>query len=177
MARQAYDLWMSDLYPFLAVKDVDAAVGLYARAFGAIEPGDRVRAPDGPQVALLLISGHRVGVATEAPELATPSPETVGATTVRVSAPLSRNRRRVGDARTEVTSLGRLALEGASLRPRVLSRSRTDESAGGRTGMSGPPRQEPVDAWLCQALRTASRPPWRHPPRRPGPAPRRGRGG
>jgi PhnB protein len=76
---------VSDLYPFLAVRDVDAAVAFYALAFGAMEPGDRVRAHDGPQVALLSIAGHRLGVATEAPELGTPSPETVGGTTVRVS--------------------------------------------------------------------------------------------
>ena len=76
---------MSDVYPFLAVKDVDAAVLLYAQAFGAIEEGERVRAPDGAQVAVLSIAGHRVGVATEAPELGTPSPETLGATTVRIS--------------------------------------------------------------------------------------------
>jgi PhnB protein len=76
---------VSDIYPFLAVKDVDVAVAFYADAFGAVEPGERVRAPDGPQVALLSIEGHRLGVATEAPELGTPSPETVGATTVRVS--------------------------------------------------------------------------------------------
>lgn len=83
--RPTYDLWVSDIYPFLAVKDVDAAVTFYTRAFGASEPGERMRAPDGPQVALLLIAGHRLGVATESPELGTPSPETVGATTVRVS--------------------------------------------------------------------------------------------
>lgn len=76
---------MSDLYPFLAVKDVDDAVSFYVRAFGATELGERVRAPDGPQVALLSILGRRLGVATEAPDLGTPSPETIGATTVRVS--------------------------------------------------------------------------------------------
>jgi len=74
-----------EIYPFLAVKDVDAAVVFYAKAFGAVEEMERVRAPDGPQVALLLIEGQRVGVATEAPDLGTPSPETVGATTVRIS--------------------------------------------------------------------------------------------
>jgi catechol 2,3-dioxygenase-like lactoylglutathione lyase family enzyme len=58
---------MRDIYPFLAVKDVDAAVEFYAKAFDAREAGERVRAPDGPQVALLSIGGHRVGVATEAP--------------------------------------------------------------------------------------------------------------
>jgi PhnB protein len=76
---------VSGVYPFLAVRDVDAAVDFYAQAFGAVEEGERVRAPDGPQVALLSISGSRVGVATEAPGLGTPSPETVGATTVRIS--------------------------------------------------------------------------------------------
>ena len=73
------------IYPFLAVRDVDAAVAFYAEAFGATEEMDRVVAPDGSQVALLLIEGQRVGVATEAPDLGTPSPETVGATTVRIS--------------------------------------------------------------------------------------------
>jgi len=76
---------MSDIYPFLAVRDVDAAVDFYVRAFGAIEERERIRAPDGPQVAVLSIAGHRFGVATEAPDLGTPSPETVGGTTVRIS--------------------------------------------------------------------------------------------
>ena len=74
-----------EIYPFLAVKDVDAAVAFYARAFGATEERERMIAPDGPQVALLRIEGQRIGVATEAPDLGTPSPETVGATTVRIS--------------------------------------------------------------------------------------------
>jgi PhnB protein len=73
------------IHPFLAVKDVDAAVAFYAEAFGATEAMERVVAPDGPQVALLLIEGQQVGVATESPNLGTPSPETVGATTVRIS--------------------------------------------------------------------------------------------
>ena len=76
---------MDDLYPFLAVRDVDAAVTFYARALGAVQEGKRTRAPDGAQAAVLSIAGHRFGVATEAPGLGTPSPETLGATTVRVS--------------------------------------------------------------------------------------------
>lgn len=76
---------MSEIFPFLAVKDVDAAVAFYAAAFGATEAMERVVAPDGAQVALLMIEGQRLGVATEAPDLGTPSPETVGATTVRIS--------------------------------------------------------------------------------------------
>jgi uncharacterized glyoxalase superfamily protein PhnB len=75
---------MSELFPFLAVRDVDAAVAFYVRAFAAIETAERVRAPDGPQVAVLSVVGHPLGVATEAPDLGTPSPETVGATTVRI---------------------------------------------------------------------------------------------
>ena len=76
---------MSAVYPFLAVRDVDAAVVFYEQAFGAVEEGERLRAPDGPQVAVLSVAGRRLGVATEAPELGTPSPETLGATTVRIS--------------------------------------------------------------------------------------------
>jgi PhnB protein len=76
---------VTDLYPFLAVRDVARAVEYYAEAFGATEEGERLAAPDGRLVAVLLIDGRHVGVATEAPELGTPSPETAGATTVRIS--------------------------------------------------------------------------------------------
>jgi len=76
---------MPELYPFLAVHDVPSAVEFYAQAFDATEEGERVIAPDGRQVAILQIAGNHLGVATEAPELGTPSPETLGATTVRVS--------------------------------------------------------------------------------------------
>ncbi len=75
---------MSALYPFLAVRDTDAAVVFYAEAFGATVR-ERFEAPDGPVVAVLEIGGMPFGVATEAPNLGTPSPESVGATTVRVS--------------------------------------------------------------------------------------------
>jgi len=74
-----------ELYPFLSVQDVSGAVDFYARAFDAVEEGDRLVAPDGRQVAVLQIAGRHLGVATEAPEFGTPSPETIGATTVRVS--------------------------------------------------------------------------------------------
>ena len=74
-----------ELYPFLAVHDVPGAVEFYVRAFDASEEGERLVAPDGRQVAVLQIAGQHLGVASEAPELGTPSPETVGATTVRVS--------------------------------------------------------------------------------------------
>jgi PhnB protein len=70
---------VSDLYPFLAVRDTDAAAAFYGEAFGAVEVESF-----GP-VKLLAIGGRRLGLAPEAPELGTPSPETAGATTVRLS--------------------------------------------------------------------------------------------
>jgi len=73
-----------ELYPFLAVRDTDAAIAFYEQAFGA-SVRQRVEAPGSVVVAVLEIAGMPVGVATEAPDLGTPSPETVGATTVRVS--------------------------------------------------------------------------------------------
>jgi PhnB protein len=76
---------VTDLYPFLAVRDVARAVAYYEEVFGAVEEGERLKAPDGRQVSLLLIDGRHVGVASEAPELHTPSPETAGGTTVRIS--------------------------------------------------------------------------------------------
>jgi PhnB protein len=75
---------MSALYPFLAVRDTDAAIAFYAEAFGATVR-ERLEAPGGVVVAVLEIDGMPFGVATEAPNLGTPSPETAGATTVRVS--------------------------------------------------------------------------------------------
>jgi PhnB protein len=76
---------MTSLHPFLAVRDVAAAVDFYARAFGAVEVRERLHAPDGAVVTEIAIDGCRVGLATEAPELRTPSPETAGGTTVRLS--------------------------------------------------------------------------------------------
>lgn len=70
---------VTDLYPFLAVRDTDAASEFYVEAFGA-----KVVQRFGP-VRVLEIEGFHVGLAPEAPELGTPSPETAGATTVRVS--------------------------------------------------------------------------------------------
>jgi PhnB protein len=76
---------VTELHPFLAVRDVDAAIELYGRAFEAVVVGEVLRAPDGPAVAELEIDGCRFGLATEAPQLGTPSPETAGGTTVRLS--------------------------------------------------------------------------------------------
>ena len=76
---------MTELYPFLAVRDVARAVEWYAEAFGAVEIGERLEAPNGGVVAEIAIDGCRVGIATEAPKLGTPSPESAGSTTVRLS--------------------------------------------------------------------------------------------
>jgi PhnB protein len=75
---------MSALYPFLAVRDTDAAIAFYAEAFGA-SVRERLEASGGVVVAVLEIDGMPFGVATEATNLGTPSPETAGVTTVRVS--------------------------------------------------------------------------------------------
>jgi PhnB protein len=75
---------VTTLYPFLAVRDADRAIAFYEEAFGA-RVVQRLQAPDGPVVAELEIDGQPFGLATEAPGLGTPSPETAGATTVRVS--------------------------------------------------------------------------------------------
>jgi PhnB protein len=76
---------VTELYPFLAVRDVPAAIDFYTAAFGAAEVGERVVAPNGAMVAEIEIDGNRVGLASEAPDLGTPSPESAGATTVRLS--------------------------------------------------------------------------------------------
>jgi PhnB protein len=75
---------MSALYPFLAVRDTDAAIAFYREAFGATVR-ERLEAPGGVVVAVLELDGMPFGVATENAELGTPSPESVDATTVRVS--------------------------------------------------------------------------------------------
>jgi PhnB protein len=75
---------MTALYPFLAVRDADRAIAFYEEAFGA-RVVQRLEAPDGPVVAVLKIDGQPFGLATEAPALGTPSPETAGSTTVRLS--------------------------------------------------------------------------------------------
>jgi PhnB protein len=75
---------VSALYPFLAVRDTDAAIAFYADAFGATVR-ERLEAPGGVVVAVLEIEGLPFGVATENSDLGTPSPESAGATTVRVS--------------------------------------------------------------------------------------------
>ena len=75
---------MIEVTPFLAVRDAERAVEFYTAAFGAKEL-ERLTAPSGATVAELAIGEARFSLATEAPELGTPSPETAGVTTVRLS--------------------------------------------------------------------------------------------
>jgi PhnB protein len=75
---------MIEVTPFLAVRDAEQAVEFYSAAFGA-EELERLTAPSGSTVAELAIGEARFSLATEAPELGTPSPETAGVTTVRLS--------------------------------------------------------------------------------------------
>jgi PhnB protein len=75
---------MIEVTPFLAVRDAERAVEFYAAAFGA-EELERLTAPSGAIVAELASGEARFSLATEAPELGTPSPETAGVTTVRLS--------------------------------------------------------------------------------------------
>jgi PhnB protein len=75
---------LTALYPFLAVRDTDAAIAFYAEAFGATVR-ERLDAPENIVVAVLEIEGMPFGVATENAQLGTPSPESAGATTVRIS--------------------------------------------------------------------------------------------
>ena len=75
---------MTALYPFLAVRDTDAAIAFYAEAFDATVR-ERLDAPENVVVAVLEIEGMPFGVATENAQLGTPSPESAGATTVRIS--------------------------------------------------------------------------------------------
>jgi PhnB protein len=70
---------VSDLYPFLAVRDTEAAARFYEAAFGAAV------VESFGSVLVLELAGRRVGLAPEAPELGTPAPETAGGTTVRLS--------------------------------------------------------------------------------------------
>lgn len=92
---------MSDLYPFLAVRE---AAEFDERAFGAT-----VVEAVGP-VRVLESEGRKVGLAPERADLQTPSPETVGGTTVRLSLhvddPEPRSRGRSTPARPRCFRLG-----------------------------------------------------------------------
>ncbi|MFZ0920328.1 MAG: VOC family protein [Candidatus Dormiibacterota bacterium] len=70
--------------PVLTVRNAEAAVAFYHRAFGA-EEIHRNAYPDGRIVAEMAIRGARFRVADEAPESANLSPQTLGGTSVRLN--------------------------------------------------------------------------------------------
>jgi PhnB protein len=70
--------------PVLTVTDASAAVGFYARAFGAVEVF-RNTYPDGRIVVEMAIANARFRIADEAPEANNLSPQTLKGTTVRIN--------------------------------------------------------------------------------------------
>jgi len=91
--------------PVLAVRDAEAAIAFYGRAFGAVEV-TRTTGPEGTIVAELALAGARIRIADEAAAAGNPSPETLGGTPVRlnvlVSDPDEIVRRAVAAGATEV---------------------------------------------------------------------------
>lgn len=71
------------IVPMLSVSRGAEAIDFYKRAFGA-EETFRVTAPDGAVVAELAVAGAPFMVADGSLELGSPSPDTVGGTTVRI---------------------------------------------------------------------------------------------
>ena len=75
---------VTDLTPMLTVKDANAAVAFYRRAFGA-EELSRVTSPSGQAVVDMAIDGQRFQVVDQNAAAQNPSPDTLGGTTVRVN--------------------------------------------------------------------------------------------
>lgn len=75
---------VSELTPFLTVRNAAKAIEFYARAFGATERS-RLTTPTGQIVAELTLDGERFAVVDENPAASNLSPETLGGTSVRIS--------------------------------------------------------------------------------------------
>lgn len=75
---------VSELAPFLTVRNAAKAIEFYARAFGATEDS-RLTTPTGHIVAELAIDGQRFSVVDENPAASNLSPEALGGTSVRIS--------------------------------------------------------------------------------------------
>lgn len=75
---------VSELAPFLTVRDASKAIEFYARAFGATERS-RLTTPTGQIVAELSLDDQRFSVVDENPAASNLSPETLGGTSVRIS--------------------------------------------------------------------------------------------
>ena len=71
------------IIPMLSVHDGAAALAFYTRGFGATVVAEHA-GPDGKLVAELAIDGAKFMVSDEAPDLGTPSPLSIHATTVRI---------------------------------------------------------------------------------------------
>lgn len=75
---------ISELTPFLTVKDAAAAADFYRRAFGA-EEISRAAAPTGQLIIALEVQGHRFFAVEENRSAFNVSPGSLGGTTVRLS--------------------------------------------------------------------------------------------
>src|SRR5919204_1026688 len=74
---------MTQIVPFLTVRNARGAIDFYREAFGA-EERSRLETPTGQIVAELLIDGEPVNLTDENPDGQNLSPETLGGTSVRV---------------------------------------------------------------------------------------------
>lgn len=75
---------VSELTPFLTVRDAAEAIEFYRNAFGATERS-RLTTPTGQIVAELALDGQRFSVVDENPDASNLSPQSLGGTSVRVS--------------------------------------------------------------------------------------------
>lgn len=75
---------VSELTPFLTVRNAAEAIEFYRNAFGATERS-RLTTPTGQIVAELALDGQRFSVVDENPDASNLSPQSLGGTSVRVS--------------------------------------------------------------------------------------------
>lgn len=75
---------MSELTPFLTVRNAAEAIGFYIAAFGATERS-RLTTSTGQIVAELALDGQRFSVVDENPDASNLSPQSLGGTSVRIS--------------------------------------------------------------------------------------------
>ena len=80
------DANLPSLAPYLTVIDARAAIEFYQQAFGAVETGPRLTAPDGVIMhAELSSGGGSVMLAEHVPDFGTFEPRSLGGTPVRLS--------------------------------------------------------------------------------------------
>ena len=79
-------MFENSVSPYLAVVDAAAALDFYARAFGAVETGPRLTAPDGSIVHTeVRIGGATIMLSEHNPDFGTTDPHSLGGTPVRLS--------------------------------------------------------------------------------------------